>query len=85
MEDNKVVSYLAFESAQARIERCNKRLWVLCIILMLSLILSNCGWLYYESQFEYAECTEVTQDCDCSGGSAVINDGVYIGARKTNG
>ena len=51
MEENRI-SFIAFESATARQERTIKRLWILCIILIISLIGTNAGWIYYESSFE---------------------------------
>jgi hypothetical protein len=49
MEDK---SYLAIESALARLDRTNRRLFILCIILILLLLATNIGWLYWENQFE---------------------------------
>lgn len=49
----------------ARFERTNRRLWILCIILILTLIATNAGWLYYESQWQYVQSDtsfEVEQD-----------------------
>lgn len=49
----------------ARFERTNRRLWILCIILILTLVASNAGWLYYESQWQYVQSDtsfEVEQD-----------------------
>ena len=79
------VSKFEFESAQARLERIIVRLWTLCILLIVLLVGSNIAWIYYESQFEVAETTTITQDCDSKDGNAIIYDGVHIsGARKTN-
>ena len=36
----------------AAAERTVKRLWVLIIILIMALISTNAGWLWYESQYE---------------------------------
>ena len=60
MEQNSI-SYVAFESAQTRLERVNRRLWILCLILIIALIGTNAGWLYYESQWQTVE-TTVMQD-----------------------
>ena len=49
----------------ARFERTNRRLWILCIILIFTLIATNAGWLYYESQWQYVQSDtsfEVEQD-----------------------
>ena len=56
--DDKLIPYIAFESATARQERTIKRLWVICIILIMALLITNGLWLYWESQFEYYEVTQ---------------------------
>ncbi len=68
-----------FESAQARMERIIERLWKLCILLVILLVLTNGAWIYYESQFIVEETTEVEQTIDCDSGNAAIFDGVHIG------
>jgi hypothetical protein len=50
--DDKIIPYIAFESATARQERTIKRLWVICIILIVALLATNGAWLYWESQWE---------------------------------
>lgn len=60
MEDKKIDFY-SFEEITSRMERTNVRLWIMCIILILALISTNLGWVYYENQFTD---TEVTQDND---------------------
>jgi hypothetical protein len=84
--DNTNIPYIAFESATARQERTIKRLWIICIILIISLLGTNGGWIWYNSQWEVVETTTVTQDLDSSdGGDAIINDGVHInGESKTD-
>lgn len=53
MEKEKTdVPYIVHESEMARADRREKRLWVVIIILIAALFLSNIGWLIYESQFE---------------------------------
>ena len=73
------VPYIVHESAMARQERTNKRLWVVVIILIAALILSNAAWVYYESQFADVEAT-VTQDNKDGYNNFVGNDGdIYNG------
>jgi hypothetical protein len=61
--DNEKISYIVFESINARFERINKRLWILCIILVIMLISTNIAWLHYVQQFETVTTTiEATQD-----------------------
>ena len=54
MDENKnlSISYLAFESSQARMERLNKRLWIVILVLIIALVGTNAGWIYYENSFE---------------------------------
>lgn len=63
MENN--VPYVAFEGALGRMERANKRLAILCIILIVALIASNVGWLMYERQYQDVVVTqEVEQETE---------------------
>lgn len=50
--ENQQVSYLAFEATSARLERINKRLWIALLVLILALIGTNAGWIYYESSYQ---------------------------------
>jgi len=52
-------------------ERTVKRLWVIIILLIVLLVATNAGWLYYESQFE-TQVQEVTQDVDTGEGDAIV-------------
>ena len=78
------IPYFAHEGMMARMERTIKRLWVLCIILIILLAGSNGAWVWYESQYE-DEQTTVTQELNSDGGDAIINDGVRInGTSETD-
>ena len=84
--DQKMIPYFCHEGDMARAERTIKRLWILCIRLILLLVGTNVAWIHFENQWETAE-TVVTQDIDTvNGGNASINDGVHInGTRETDG
>ena len=45
------IPYFAHEGIMARMERTIKRLWVLCIILILLLAGTNGAWIWHENQF----------------------------------
>lgn len=65
--DNKYIPFIAFESATSRQERTIKRLWILCLVLIIALLGTNAGWLYYETSFEQVSVTqeiEATSDGD---------------------
>jgi len=75
------VPFIVHESIVASMERTIKRLWILCVVMFLSLVISNALWIYYESQFEDVVTTQsitqdVTQDSD-SGGSNMFVGGDY--------
>ena len=79
----KDVPYIVFESEMARMERVIKKLFILSIIAVALLVITNGYWIYYESQFEEITTTEVTQDVDSGdGGDAIINDGVRINGES---
>ena len=44
-EDDKTVSFLAFEAEMARAERTIKRLWISGLILLALLAVSNVYWI----------------------------------------
>jgi hypothetical protein len=79
------IPYVAFESAQIRLERTNRRLFILCVILALMLLVTNGCWIYYEQQFEDVV---VTQDVKSDGDSDMqlqnIGGDYYGGGTKAN-
>ena len=78
--ENVSVPYLVHEGVLARMERTIKRLWVLCIVLIVLFVGTNAGWLYYESQWEDVIVTQENAD---GYNNYVGNDGdIYNG--KTN-
>lgn len=74
------IPFIAFESALARHERTNRRLFILCIILILLLLATNLSWIYYENSFEDVV---VTQDNANGYNSYIGNDG-NINYGETN-
>ena len=60
--DEQNVSYIAYESAMARQERTIKRIWILCILLILCLVGSNVAWIIYENSFE--DVVTIEQDAE---------------------
>jgi hypothetical protein len=74
---------IVYESAMARMERANKRLWIIVIILIAAFIATNAGWIYYESQFQVVETSiEAKQD---GGGVNIVGGGdISYGADGKN-
>ena len=73
-EHNEVtVPYVVHEGEMTRMERTNHRLWMLCIMLLVALLATNAGWIWYESQWETVETTESYDINSDVGGNAVYN------------
>lgn len=72
----------------ATFERTIRRLWILCIILIILLAGTNAAWIYYESQFEDIVTTETIDTNSEDGGDAtgIIGNGneVNNGQSKSN-
>lgn len=68
-----MIPYAAHEGAMARMERTIRRLWVLCIILIVLLTATNGAWIWYESQF--VDEVTVTQDNTDGYNNYIGNDG----------
>lgn len=77
------VPYVVHESAMARAERQTKSLvWVIMLLIVL-LVGTNAGWLWYESQFEVVEETvtetyTIDQDAETGNINSVINGGEVV-------
>ena len=73
MNDNEKVTMIPYFMAESMADRQSltiKRLWILCILLIVLLVGTNALWIWYESQWEYYE--EVEQDVD-----AELGDGDF--------
>ena len=67
----------------AMAERTIKRLWICVLVLIIALIGTNAGWLYYESQFETIT-TEVTQENADGYNNYIGNDGDIVNGNPKN-
>lgn len=81
MDDNdkQYIPYIAHEADMARMERSNKRFWILLIITICLLVATNAAWIAYESQFQYVTSTEqeVEQDADSDGNNSFVGGDYY--------
>lgn len=86
MNNEKIITvpYIVHEGEMARMERMNRRLWIVILVLIAALIVTNAAWLYYENQFEDVT---VTQEVDTGEGDAFVsgNGDVNYGESKTDG
>ncbi len=56
------IPYVSHEADMARQERHGKRLWILVIILVGLLAITNLAWLWFFNQYEYIAEETVTVD-----------------------
>lgn len=73
MENN--VPYMVHEGMMTRLERSNRRLWILCIIIFLAFVISNGCWIWYESQWEDVVTTTESYESSADGGGIAIANG----------
>ena len=79
--DQKDVPYIVFESVTTKLERTIEKLWILAIILVLLLVGTNAGWLYYESQFKVEQTTMIEAEQDGAGVNVIGGEDVNYGAE----
>lgn len=80
MDNERYITEKGFESALAREDIKNKRLWILVIVLLVMLFGSNAGWIWYESQFE--DVVTISQDVETQSSPAYVNG---TGSMSVNG
>lgn len=82
-EETAMIPFFAHESAVNRLERMNKRLIILLLVIFIAFVGTNAYWIWYESQFEDAV---VTQDVDTGEGAAVLSGtgDVFYGTDTTD-
>ena len=81
------IPYVAHEKAMARAERQIKSLVWVIVLLILLLVGSNAGWLWYESQFEVVEETTetiITQENADGYNNYIGNDGDIVNGETDN-
>lgn len=63
------IPYYVHEMEMTRLDRINKRLWIILIVIFLAFVGTNAGWIIYENQFETYE---VKQEVDNGAGNAYV-------------
>lgn len=75
------IPYAVHEGDMARMERANRRMWILCLVMFLALVATNAGWIWYESQWVEVETTiDANQDTDGGGNNFAIGGDMDYGA-----
>lgn len=75
------VSYYEHESVLAKMERANRRVWILCLLLIFALVGTNAGWIYYNSLFEN-NVTTIQAEQDGSGTNLISGGDLDYGAES---
>ena len=75
--DERMVPYFSHEGDMFLMEKANKRLWIVVLVLIAVLLGTNGAWIYYENQFV----DEITIDAkqDGSGVNIVGGEDVTYG------
>ena len=71
-QPSETVPYIVHEGMMARAERTAKRLWITILLLIVLLVGTNAGWIWFESQFEETT-TTIEAEAD-DGSNAVANN-----------
>lgn len=64
-----MIPYVVHESEVARMERIIKRLFIICILLIIVAVGTNAYWIYYENQWEDEVITQEIQQDSGEGGT----------------
>lgn len=81
MDRPEPVPYLVHEGILARMERSNRRLFIIVLVLIAVLAASWIGFVVYESQFQTVS---VTAEQDAEGGNNYAVGGDFIGEAAGN-
>lgn len=60
--ESAMIPFYVHEGEVYRLERANRRLFILMLIVFLAFITTNAGWIIYESQFEDVVVTQENAD-----------------------
>ena len=75
------VPYIVHEGAMARAEITIKRLWITILLLIVLLVGTNAGWIWYQSQFEDIAISQENED---GYNNFVGNDGDIFNGETDN-
>lgn len=83
---NSNVPFVVYQATAARQERQIRRMWIVVLVLIVALIVSNLAWIVYESSFEEKITTEeIIIDADNNGNANYIGqDGNIYNGENNN-
>ena len=61
-QPSEAVPFIVHEGMMARAERTAKRLWITILLLIVLLVGTNAGWIWFESQFEDIAISQENED-----------------------
>ena len=61
-QPSEAVPFIVHEGMMARAERTAKRLWITILLLIVLLVGTNAGWIWYQSQFEDIAISQENED-----------------------
>lgn len=77
------IPYVVVESMMSQAERTIRRLWILCIILIVLCVGTNIAWILYENQFQTITET-TTQEVSQDGGNNLFVGRDYADSKDTH-
>ena len=80
-QPSETVPYIVHEGMMARAERTAKRLWITILLLIVLLVGTNAGWIWYQSQFEDIAISQENED---GYNNFVGNDGDIFNVETDN-
>ena len=80
-QPNEAVPFIVHEGMMARAERTAKRLWITILLLIVLLVGTNAGWIWYQSQFEDIAISQENED---GYNNFVGNDGDIFNGETDN-
>jgi len=80
-DNSTIIPFFAFESVLDRNALTIKRLWIMCILLIVLLVSTNALWIWYESQFIY-ETTTIEAEQDGEGVNIVGTGDINYGTES---
>lgn len=79
-EDIKAQQRYYFDTKSAQDERTIKRLWIVILVIFAAFVLSNSGWIIYESQYQDEVYTyHLKQDSGEGGENTYTNNRIFVG------
>ena len=80
-QPSETVPFIVHEGMMARAERTAKRLWITILLLIVLLVGTNAGWIWFESQFEDIAISQENED---GYNNFVGNDGDIFNGETDN-